>query len=110
MQTHADTSERLNRIENQLERLHRIFVDPSQSSELPPESSMPKVPFDLSQKFENVVFGNGQDSTTFPLEEGLNAFFRYFKDVGKFISKSFYEDTDSVSDLLHLRSHRILIS
>jgi hypothetical protein len=86
LQTHQDQSERLSRIENALERLHRIFVQPSQSNELPPELSAPGVPFDLSQKFEKAVFGNGQDLTTFPLEEGLDVFFRYFKDVGIFIS------------------------
>jgi hypothetical protein len=86
LQTHQDQSERLSRIENALERLHRIFVQPSQSNELPPELSAPGVPFDLSQKFEKAVFGNGQDLTTFPLEEGLDVFFRYFKDVGISIS------------------------
>jgi hypothetical protein len=100
LQTHQDQSERLSRIENALERLHRIFVQPSQSNELPPESSVPRVPFDLAQKFEKAVFENGQDLTTFPLEEGLDAFFRYFKDVGISISNVSTRILIPFSDLL----------
>jgi hypothetical protein len=109
LQTHQDQSERLSRIEDQLQEVHRLFVQPSKQ-DLSPELSRPEVPFELSQKFEKAVFGNGQDLTTFPLEEGLNAFFRHFKDVGRSISKSFHADTDAVSKLLHSMSHRISIS
>jgi hypothetical protein len=89
LQTHQDQAERLNRIADRLEHLHRIFAQPKpiQSPELPPELSMPEVPFELSEKFEKAAFGNGQDMTALPLEEGLDAFFRYFKDVVKSISK-----------------------
>lgn len=111
LQMHQDQAERLAHIEKKIDKLHRIFKQSSQSDELPAESLMPEVPSEISEKFEKAISGNGQDMTTFPLEEGLNAFFRYFKDVSKSISKSFHKGTDaSVSDLLHSMPHHILIS
>ena len=111
LQTYQDQAERLNHIEIMLDKLHRLFTKPLQSDELPPESLMPKVPSEISEKFEKAVFGNGQDMTTFPLEKGLNAFFQYFKDVGQSIYKGFHKGTDaSVSDLSHSMPHHILIS
>ena len=79
VQLHQDQAERLDEIERKLDRL---LGEPTQGGEKePPRSRNLEVPSQLSEKFQSTVFKNGQDVTEFPLRDGLDAFFRYFKEV-----------------------------
>ena len=76
---HQDQAERLNQIDLKLDRIlgEPTRHEPRDSLGLPNS----EVPSTLSEKFQNSVFGSGQDATTFPLEDGLDAFFRFFEEV-----------------------------
>src|SRR5690348_14710265 len=79
LELHQDQAERLHRIDLKLDR---ILGEPTQSDERGfPGSPDLGVPFELSEKFQSSVFGNGQDITRFPLQDGLDSFFQYFEEV-----------------------------
>jgi hypothetical protein len=79
LQLHQDQAERLTQMDKKLDR---ILGEPTQSSERETlGSSGLEIPSELSERFQNAVFANAQEMTKFPLQDGLDAFFQYFKEV-----------------------------
>jgi hypothetical protein len=87
---HQDQAERLEEILARLSGIHDQLVRLlGQDSATDPAVGLAgsidiNVPDTLAQKFETAISESYGTIDTFPVEEGLNAFFEFFKEVNEF--------------------------